>query len=83
MKQYTIAEYAQLIGASTTTVYRRCSTVLNAFHKVLNGKHFLVFPDNIDPMTLADTGEVFKNNVEATEGKETPAERVVQIRKFI
>lgn len=59
MKQYTIAEYAQLIGASTTTVYRRCSTVLNAFHKVLNGKHFLVFPDNIDPMTLADTGEVF------------------------
>lgn len=59
MKQYTIAEYAQLIGASTTTVYRRCSTVLNAFHKVLNGKHILVFPDNIDPMTLADTGEVF------------------------
>ncbi len=59
MKQYTIAEYAQLIGASTTTVYRRCSTVLNTFHKVLNGKHFLVFPDNIDPMTLADTGEAF------------------------
>lgn len=30
-----------------------------------------------------DTGEVFKNNVEATEGKETPAERVVPLRKFI
>lgn len=62
MKQYTIAEYAQLIGASTTTVYRRCSTVLSTFHKVLSGKHLLVFPDNIDPLTLADTGEVFNGS---------------------
>ena len=69
MKQYTIAEYAQLIGASTTTVYRRCSTVLNAFHQVLNGKHFLVFPDNIDPVTLTDTGEVFNATTKKTTTK--------------
>lgn len=78
MKQYTIAEYAKLIGASTTTVYRRCSTVLNSFHQVLNGQHCLVFPDNIDPMTLTDRGEVFngrstdvQQNVEDVEQRST------------
>ena len=59
MKTFTVKEYADHAGISTTTVYRMRSTVLKNFHKVLNGKQVLEFPDDIDPFSFVSSGSVF------------------------
>lgn len=59
MKTFTVKEYADHAGISTTTVYRMRSTVLKDFHKVLNGKQVLEFPDDIDPFSFVSSGSVF------------------------
>lgn len=86
MKTFTVKEYADHAGISTTTVYRMRSTVLKDFHKVLNGKQVLEFPDDIDPFSFVSSGSVFNTRstdvqqvstgVQRAEAASDPAELV-------
>ena len=78
MKRYTVAELAKLAGVTTTTVYRKRSTVLNTYHKVLNGKNVFEIPDDIDILALLDVEQVLNRNPADIQQVSTGVEHVQQ-----